>query len=155
MHCEIQLQLPQALAVQFAAFAVLHQKVVVAVFTQNLVSQVFDLCLFFGKGEFHSADSLYAVEVGVIEMDIVEIGGLIGQYEYGIICGIRSINNIEEITVPAVWTDGIHEIGGGNIDEGIIKTGSIRIDPNAMCELATQTGTRRFPHSDAFGTIDR
>jgi hypothetical protein len=35
-----------------------------------------------------------------------------------------------------------------------MNTGSMRIDPYAMCELDTQTGTRRFVVSPFFGTIE-
>ena len=33
-----------------------------------------------------------------------------------------------------------------------MKTGSMRMEPNAMCELETHTGTRRLSHCPAFGT---
>jgi hypothetical protein len=36
-----------------------------------------------------------------------------------------------------------------------MNTGSIRIDPYAMCELLRHTGTSRFSASPAFGTIAR
>jgi hypothetical protein len=50
-------QLPQALAIQLTAFAELHQELVSAVFAQDLVGQLADLGLFFGKGKIH-ADNL-------------------------------------------------------------------------------------------------
>ena len=36
-----------------------------------------------------------------------------------------------------------------------MKTGSIRMLPNAMCEEDTATGTRRLAHSRSFGTSAR
>ena len=36
----------------------------------------------------------------------------------------------------------------------IIKTGSIRIDPYAMCELDKQTGTSKFAAWPFFGTSE-
>ncbi len=36
----------------------------------------------------------------------------------------------------------------------IMNTGSMRIEPKAMCELETQTGTSRFWHWSAFGWIE-
>ena len=36
----------------------------------------------------------------------------------------------------------------------IMKTGSMRIEPKAMCVQDTETGTRRFSHSLFFGTKD-
>ena len=35
-----------------------------------------------------------------------------------------------------------------------MKTGSMRIDPNAVCELDTHTETSKFSHSDFFGVIE-
>ena len=36
-----------------------------------------------------------------------------------------------------------------------MSTGSMRIEPKAMCEAERQTGTNKFAHSFRFGTSDR
>jgi hypothetical protein len=50
----------------------------------------------------------------------------------------------------STYDDRQHRRGGRRLSR-IMNTGSMRIDPKAMCELETQTGTSRFSHCSFFG----
>ena len=92
-----------------------------------------------GKGIF------FAVRVGAVSAEVID--------------GVLAVGADVDREVEVVFLKGAAEqqniIAAVAPDcPKIMNTGSIRIDPNAMCELDTHTGTTRFSHCSRFGSSD-